>query len=223
MCGRFAISSPTIRLQQQFGTVNAVLFTPRYNIAPSLTVPVIEQVGDERVMTLAQWGLLPSWVKEPGKMPYPINAKVETAALKPMFRHAYRHSRILVPADAFYEWQAVDGRKQPYLVRLKDKKPFGMGGLLEHWTSPDGMVKTTFTILTTSANPLMAPIHDRMPVIIQPGQYSAWLDPAMSEVSHIQALITPFPESLMEAYPISTRVNSPVNDGPDIMDPLPQS
>lgn len=124
-----------------------------------------------------------------------------------MFRHAYRKSRVLIPADAFYEWTPKDG-KQPYLVRLRDGEPMGMGSLLEHWQGAEGDV-TTFTILTVDANSLMAKIHDRMPVIIRPEDYAAWLDTNLTDVIKIQAMVQPYPDRFMEAYPVSRKVNSP--------------
>lgn len=190
---------------------------PRYNIAPSQEVPVVRVAEGARMLALAQWGLVPSWAKELEKLPRPINAKAETSATKPMFRQAYRKSRILVPADCFYEWQTRAGRKQPYLIHMNDGAPFGMGGLLEHWGTP-GADLLTFTILTTVANELMAGIHDRMPVIIKPEHYDAWLDPQLTDTAKIQPLIESYPSDRMETYPISTRVNSPKNDSPEILE-----
>jgi putative SOS response-associated peptidase YedK len=163
---------------------------------------------------------MPSWAKEEDKLPQPINAKAETAAIKPMFRQAFRRSRVLVPADCFYEWKVVAGKKQPFLIHMKDSSPFGMGGLLEHWGAP-GEEILTFTILTTSANALIEDIHERMPVIIQHEHYKTWLDPQLTDVSKIQALAAPFTDRLMEAYPISTRVNNPRNDEVEIIETLP--
>lgn len=154
---------------------------PRFNVAPSQVLPVVRQDGDgHRAFLMARWGFIPSWAKDTEGMPKPINAKAETAAIKPMFRHAFRKSRVLVPADAFYEWKVVAGKKQPYLIRMRDQSPFGMAGLLEHWHGPEGEGEgeaVTFTILTTEPNPLMATIHDRMPAIIRPKDYASWLDP----------------------------------------------
>ena len=193
-------------------------FADRHNIAPSQSVPVI-RTDDKgsRLIALAQWGLIPSWTKVGDKLAKPINARTETAAIKPMFRHAFRKSRVLVPASGFYEWKVISGKKQPYLIHMKDDEPFGMGGLLEFWNSPTGEI-TTFTILTTSPNALMAEIHDRMPVIIAPDNYSEWLDPGVTDVSRLQALAVPYPERLMEAYPVSTRVNSPSNEGAELVE-----
>src|ERR1035437_2935557 len=134
-----------------------------------------------------------------------------------MFRHAFRQSRVLVPADYFYEWKPVAGQKQPYLIHMKDNEPFGMGGLLEFWQVPAGEV-ATFTILTTAPNALMAEIHNRMPVIIRPENYAEWLDPGLNDVNRLHTLIGPYPESDMEAYPVSKRVNSPANEGHELLE-----
>lgn len=218
MCGRYALYGPHSRYREHFSTANDPDFQPRYNVAPTHTVPVIrvDETGN-RLFSMARWGLIPSWVKDPREMQHPINAKAETAAIKPMFRDAYRHGRILVPADAFYEWVAKDG-KQPYLIRLRDGNPMGMGGLLEHWQGPEGEV-TTFTILTTDANPLLAKIHERMPVIVRPENYGAWLDPKVTDITKLQDMTKPYPERFMETYPVSQKVNSSKNDSPDLVDP----
>lgn len=219
MCGRYAIYGSPAKLKEHFGTTNELDLKPRFNIAPTQTVPVVrlDEAGN-RVFTLARWGLIPSWVKDPEELQHPINAKAETAAIKPMFRHAYRKSRVLAPADAFYEWVTRNG-KQPYLIRLRDGEPMGMGGLLEHWQGPEGDV-TTFTILTTDANSLMAKIHSRMPVIIRPEDYAAWIDTNLTDVTKIQAMTQPYSERYMEAYPISRKVNSPQHDSPDLIEPV---
>ena len=218
MCGRYALYGSPAKLKEHFGTTNDLDLKPRFNIAPTQTAPVVhlDETGN-RVFTDARWGLIPSWVKDTQELQHPINAKAETAAIKPMFRHAYRTSRVLVPADAFYEWVPRNG-KQPYLIRLRDGEPMGMGGLLEHWQGPEGDV-TTFTILTIDANSLMAKIHDRMPVIIRPEDYAAWIDTTFTDVIKIQAMAQPYPDRFMEAYPVSRKVNSPQHDSPDLIEP----
>ena len=222
MCGRFALYGSPAKLKEHFVTTNELDLKPRFNIAPSQTVPVIQvdETGN-RIFTFARWGLIPSWVKTPEDLQHPINAKAETAAIKPMFRHAYRKSRVLIPADAFYEWAPRDG-KQPYLIKLRDGEPMGMGGLQEHWQGPEGDV-ITFAILTIDANPLMAGIHDRMPVIIKPEDYTDWIDTRLTDVTKIQAMTQPYPERFMEAYPISRKVNSPKNDSSDLIEPMKSS
>lgn len=220
MCGRYALYGPQSRYRDQFDTQRGFDLPPRYNVAPSQVLPVVRQDEDgHRDFVMAKWGLIPSWVKDPAELNKPINAKSETVAIKPMFRHAFRKGRVLVPADAFYEWKLVAGKKQPYLIRMLDQSPFGMAGLLEHWLGPEGEVQT-FTILTTEPNPLMATIHSRMPAIIRPESYALWLGHGLTEVEALQAILGPYPERLMEAYPVSRKVNSPAHDGPDLIEPM---
>jgi putative SOS response-associated peptidase YedK len=219
MCERFALYSSPDKIQKQFDTDNKLDFEPHFNIAPAQSVPVIRtsETG-KRVCVLARWGLIPSWMSDTDDLQKSVNAKAETAAIKTMFRHAYRNSRILVPADAFYEW-ALRNSKQPYLIRLKSKKMMGLGGLLERWHGHAGDIMT-FTLLTTSANPLMTGIHERMPVIIKPEDYSAWLDGSLTDVTKIHAMTEPCPERLMEAYPVSREVNNPGHDSADLISPV---
>jgi len=220
MCGRYALYGPHSQLREYFGTANDLDLAPRFNIAPSQMVPIVRLSPEgQRVILLAKWGLIPSWVKDPAELNQPINAKAETAAIKPLFRHAFRKSRVLVPADAFFEWKLVAGKKQPYLIRMRDESPFGMAGLLEHWQAPEGEL-LTFAILTTEPNPLMAEIHNRMPVIIRSQDYELWLDPRFSDVETLQVIAGPYPERLMEAYPVSRRVNRATEDDADMIEPL---
>ena len=146
---------------------------PRYNIAPTQDAPVVRQTkdADEREMDMLRWGLVPSWSQGPDSGYSMINARAETVATKPAFRSAFRFRRCLVPADGFYEWRKVAGRKQPYRITVKDGEPFAFAGLWEHWTGPDGYVVQSFTIVVTEANELLRPIHDRMPVILDPADY----------------------------------------------------
>jgi len=219
MCGRYALYGPFSRHRDHFGVRGDLFdFDPRYNLAPSQALPIVraDQAGN-RSFLLALWGLIPALTKVTDTLLKPINAKAETAAIKPMFRHAFRQSRVLVPADAFYEWKSVAGQKQPYLIRMKDEQPFGMGGLLEYWRGPAGDV-ATFAILTTSPNALVAEIYNRMPVIIHSENYAEWLDPTVTDVSRLHTLIGPYPEQFMEAYPVSKMVNSPANEGMELLE-----
>jgi len=180
MCGRFLLKSPLVELQGAFGFAERLNLEPRFNIAPAQTVAIVRlrANGDGRELALVRWGLVPAWAKEPaigGKM---INARAEGIAAKPAFRAAFRQRRALVLADGFYEWRKVEGsRKQPMLIRRRDHAPFAFAGLWEVWRGPDGPLETC-TIVTTAANALLAPIHDRMPVILDPADHEAWLDPA---------------------------------------------
>lgn len=221
VCSRYALYGPSSRYRKHFATENELDLAPRFNIAPSLLLPIVrlDHDGGRRFLT-ARWALIPSWVKDPADIQQPINAKSETAALKPMFRHAYRNDRVLVPADAFYEWKQENGGSiQPYLIRMRDGAPFGMAGLLEHWQSPSGEV-LSFAILTVEANPLMAEIHDRMPVIIRPNDFERWLDPLLVDVSAIQTMVAPLSGALEEAYPVSRKVGDPANHSAELIEPI---
>lgn len=146
----------------------------------------------------------------------PINAKAETAAIKSMFRHAFRQSRVLVPVDAFYEWKSVAGQKQPYLIHMKDNEPFAWAACLS--SGMGQRESATFTILTTTPNALMAEIHNRMPVIIRPENYAEWLNPSVNDVNHLHTLTGAYPDNFMESYPVSKRVNSPANEGSALLE-----
>lgn len=224
MCGRYSIATDVKALQDAFNVVADLtegFVWPRYNLAPSQTLPVIESgTAGERVLLLARWGLIPSWAREPSALHAPINAKAETAAVKPMFRHAYRKARVLVPATGFYEWQAIAGSKQPYFIAMTDDRPFAFGGLLERWRG-DGGTLTSFAILTTTPNELCAGIHERMPVIIRPADYASWLSPANTDPARIAEMIGPYPADEMRAWPVSRRVNNVRNDDAALTDPDP--
>ncbi len=220
MCGRYALYGPQSRLREQFGVEPVPAWPDRYNIAPSQFAPVVSAGGGgERQIVQAKWGLLPSWVKEPGERAQPINARIETAAEKPMFRHAFGKRRVLVPASGFYEWALSGDHKQPWFIHPRGDEFFALGGLLEHWEGPDGTV-LSYAILTMAANDLVAPIHDRMPVIVQPEDYAAWLDPGMTEADSVRALAGPFPSALMEAFRVGRAVGNPRSDGPGLVKPL---
>lgn len=167
--------------------------------------------NNSRELAFLRWGLVPSWADDPAIGYKMINARGETVATKPSFRKAFKARRCLVVADGFYEWQKTDGKKQPHYIRLKHDGPFAFAGLWEHW-GRDGTEIDSCTIITTDANELMAPIHNRMPVILAPTDYDVWLDPAVEEVERLQPLLRPFPAGEMTAYPVSTVVNSPRNE-----------
>ena len=181
MCGRFLLHAPVEVLQRAFGFAERPNLQPRYNIAPTQTVAIVRRKDDGggRELALVRWGLIPSWAKDASIGGRLINARAETVAEKPAFRGAFRRRRALVPADGFYEWRKREGDrpKQPLLIRRRDGQPFALAGLWEHWRGPEGEVQTC-TIVTTAANVVLAPIHDRMPVILDPASYDRWLDPA---------------------------------------------
>jgi putative SOS response-associated peptidase YedK len=150
-----------------------------------------------------------------------INARSETAAEKPAFRAAFRRRRCLVVADGFYEWQKTNGTKQPFYIRFRDTQPFAFAGLWEHWKGLDEQVIDSCTLLTTQPNDLLRQVHNRMPVILQPRDYDLWLDPEVQKPELLQPLLLPYPPEEMDAYPVSRYVNSPDNDTPKCIEPLP--
>jgi putative SOS response-associated peptidase YedK len=212
MCGRFTLRTPAGHVAEAFGVLPFADLQPRYNIAPSQPVPVARLAqNDGRELAFLKWGLVPSWADDPAIGYKMINARGDTVATKPSFRKAFKVRRCLVVADGFYEWQKTDGNKQPHYIRLKDDRPFAFAGLWEHW-GRDGQEIDSCTIITTDANELMAPIHNRMPVIVAPSDYDLWLDPAIQEVERLQPLLRPYPPGEMTAYPVSTVVNNPRNE-----------
>ncbi|MGE5189033.1 MAG: SOS response-associated peptidase [Gemmatimonadota bacterium] len=221
MCGRFALFSPEEILAALFGVEGAGFPPPSYNIAPSRAVAAVRAVPEapaRRELALLRWGLVPSWAKDPAIGNRMINARAETAPGKPSFRSAFRRRRCLVPADGFYEWRKTGGRKQPYYVRMADGKPFAIAGLWERWEGADGDIESC-VLLTTGPNDLLAPIHDRMPVILSPAGYGPWLDPEGHDPAALLPLLRPFPPDGMVAFPVRTLVNNPAADDPRCIEP----
>jgi len=221
MCGRFVLTVSADEVASTFQVPLPIPITPRYNIAPSQPVLAVrEPVRGRREAAPLQWGLVPGWSKDPSIGARLINARAETAAEKPSFRGAMRYRRCLVPANGYYEWKpAPGGRKQPHLIRMKDGIPFGIAGLWEQWEGPDGYLETV-ALLTTEANDLTRPIHDRMPVIIPPSDHALWLDPDVRATPAVLHLLRPYADDAMTAYPVGFAVNNPANDSPDLVAPL---
>lgn len=221
MCGRFALTVDPADLQAAFpGYLFPAQVAPRYNIAPSQPVLAIPNDG-KNAADFFVWGLIPSWAKDPSIGNRLINARAETLAEKPSFRAAYKYHRCLIPADGFFEWQPQPGSKSktPHLIRLKSGKPFAFAGLWERWEAADGSEVRSAAIITTEPNRLMTAIHNRMPVILLTDVYTQWLDPSPQTQTSLQGLLVPYPEGEMEAFPISTLVNSPANDRPEVVLP----
>jgi putative SOS response-associated peptidase YedK len=191
---------------------------PSYNVAPTREVPAVVSGGEGCRLEVLRWSLIPSWADDPRIGSRAINARSETVAEKPSFRRAFKKSRCLMLADGFYEWRKENGGKQPYYVWMKNGGPFAFAGLWESWNKDEGGGIHSCAIITTDANDLMTEIHYRMPVIMPPEYYELWLDPAVREPEELLPLLEPFPAADMEAYPISLRVNSPSNDGPDCVE-----
>lgn len=194
---------------------------PRYNIAPGQRAMVVrEACGGERSLAGLSWGLVPNWARDPSIGRQMINARSETVHEKPSFRHAIKYRRCIVPASGFYEWSRIDGSKQPWYVRLKEDAPMGIAGLWESWRTPDGEVMESFCLLTTAANSLMAPIHERMPVIIPRDEFSIWLSPNLHDPLQLSRLYEPFPADALTAFRVSTLVNNPSHDAAACIQPL---
>lgn len=228
MCGRFALIAPPEEVEAFTGADGGIEpFPPRYNIAP--TQPILMVVAGarrepdsdrpERRAVLVRWGLVPSWAKDIGNLPLLINARAESAAQKNAFRAAMRHRRALVPASGFYEWKRrTGGKAQPYWVRPRGGGLIAFGGLMETWLEPGGSELDSGAILTTAANADLAPIHPRMPVVIQPHDFARWLDCTRHRPTDVADLMQPADAGLFEAIPVSDKVNRVANTGPRIQE-----
>jgi putative SOS response-associated peptidase YedK len=220
MCGRYALTSPPELIATLFGITLLGQIRARYNIAPGQAAPVVRRAasGSARSLDLLWWGLVPHWAKDEKIGTQTINARAETADVRPAFRSAFRHRRCLVPADGFFEWKQVSPKKkQPYFIRRKDAAPLAYAGLWEQWRRPDDPEREeieTYTILTVPANDLLRPLHERMPAILGPEDFDRWLDPDLSDPETVKPLLRTFPADMLESYPVSTFVNRPANDGP---------
>jgi len=222
VCGRYALYGPISRLSERFSASIDEMpadFGPRYNAAPMQMLPVVRQrPGGERVAHLLRWGLLPGWAKDPGIATRLINARAETLAEKPAFRAAYRARRCIVPASGFYEWKAVPGGKQPYYIQPANDELFGLAGLWERWTRPEGTPIDTFTVITTAANATMQALHERMPVILQPADYGPWLSRDTAP-ERLGQLLAPCPDGMLSMHPVSKAVGNVRNEGARLIEP----
>lgn len=215
MCGRFTLATPAEIIAAAFDITEPVELRPRYNIAPSQDVVVVRRSAEGgRRLAFLRWGLIPSWAKDPAIGNRMINARAETLAEKPAYRGALRARRCLVLADGFYEWQATGARKQPYHFRLRDGRPFGFAGLWERWSATDSAQVESCTIVTTSANEVVRPVHDRMPVIVPEPAYDRWLAHEPLSAEELAALLDSRVAAELTATAVSLRVNNPANDDP---------
>jgi putative SOS response-associated peptidase YedK len=217
MCGRYTIYTKAEALQERFhAQMQEGTYSPRYNAAPSQALPVILNTDSSHIVP-AQWGFLPSWAKDKDIRPL-INARAETAATKPMFRHAMKSNRCLVLADGFYEWKKTEAGKIPYRITLTSEEPFAFAGI---WSVLETAEKSllTFAILTTTPNDLMKDIHNRMPVILPAAAEATWLDPTR-DAGDVEDLLQPYSAAVMTAYPVSKRVNIPSIDVPELITPI---
>ena len=223
MCGRFASTSPPDALASYFGAEAPAEPddepTPDYNVAPTRDVASIRVRSGDRHLDFLRWGLVPRWAKDLRIGSKMINARAETVATKNSFRSAFKKRRCLIAADGFYEWKRLDDKtKQPMYIHRADGDPLAFAGLYERWVDAEGLREVhSCTIITTSANDMMTPIHNRMPVLLAPKDWDRWLDPGYDDVDTLQNLLIPAPDSLLEAYPVSTEVNNVRNNHSDLV------
>jgi len=218
MCGRYASFLPAEALRGLFHTVNPTPnWEPTWNMAPTRDAPVVRLHPETRArhLDLLRWGLVPHWAKDPKSVRQPINARAETLATTPMFRDTLARRRCLVPADVFYEWQAANGAKLPFAVARADGQPMVFAGLWEGWRGADGTVLRTFTIVTTNANAVLRPIHERMPVILEPSDWPTWLGEVDDDPAH---LLRPSSAEL-RVWRVGTAVNNVRNDNAALLEP----
>lgn len=223
MCGRYRLSRRKQILEERFDTLPADEdWDPRYNVAPTQSVPAIRQdpKEPERRMSLLRWGLIPSWSKDMSGAARMINARSETATTLPAFREAFTHRRCLIPADGFYEWQKSGGTKQPFCFEVNDGELFAFAGIWDRWKSPNETWIESCSILTTTANAVTSAVHDRMPAILDPEHYDVWLDPGMRNAKAAADLLRPFYANRMRCYPVSARVNHVANDDEECSRPF---
>jgi putative SOS response-associated peptidase YedK len=221
MCGRFTLASPKEAIRELFPLFDLVDLKPRYNIAPTQPIAAVRRLPEsaQPESVYLRWGLIPSWAEDAKIGNRLINARAETVATKPAFRAAFRQRRCLILADGFYEWQKTGHAKQPYYIRRRDGKPFAFAGLWERFRGAEKPIESC-TIVTTDANELMRPLHDRMPVILDRADFETWLAPAEQRTEMLQELLRPCPSDILAAYPISTQVNNPRNEGPACIEPV---
>lgn len=228
MCGRMAQQRPTSELAELFDAEDRIDAPGgRFNLAPTDEAAVVVQREDHRAITAYRWGLIPHWSDTPKTGNRMFNARAETLDRNPAFRYAFAKRRCLVPADAYYEWKRAGSVKQPYAIVRPDGRPIALAGLWAGWKDEDtGAVIRSFTIVTAGANDLMAPIHDRMPVMLPEDAWERWLDPSRIEgeaLAELKGLLVPSDEGWLEIYTVSQRVNSVRNDGPDLVDRIPDA
>ena len=215
MCGRFVTIIPYEELRKIFDLVESQCRPEaRYNVAPTQQVAVVRSNGERNELVPMKWGLIPSWSKDASIASHTINARCETVADKPAFRHAVKYNRCIIPISAFFEWSHADGKKIPHYIHMADNSPMSLAGIWEHWKSSEGEDVETFSILTTAANSLIQPLHDRMPVILQPTDYNLWLNRNVHNPHELIHLYQPYPADRMAFHEVSNLVNNPRFDSP---------
>lgn len=214
MCGRFVADIPSDELRKIFRLIETPQQEARYNVAPTQQVAVVRNEGDHNRLDFLKWGFVPSWAKDLKSGSHQINARSETVTEKPAFRQAIKYRRCIVPTSGFYEWEHSGDKKQPWFIQLADRSPMCLAGIWETWKAPDGSELETFAILTTESNKLVAPLHDRMPVILHPDTFTFWLSHNMHDPEQLQPLYQPFSAAEMTAHKVPDLVNNRRFDSP---------
>jgi putative SOS response-associated peptidase YedK len=213
MCGRFTLHTPESRIREAFNLddTEPLGLKPRYNIAPSQQVPIVRNSDSDLEMVMARWGLIPHWSKEAKTKYSTINARIESVAEKPAYRTPFKHRRCLIPADGFYEWKVVDGRKVPHHICMRDGDVFALAGLWDHWEGEEESLESC-SIIVMPANDVMKSLHERMPAIIAPAHYDLWMDSRVTDKAVIMGYLNSALSGRLVTYPISPWVNSPKHD-----------
>ena len=218
MCGRYSLSSTKLTLKQRFELAQQSEFSPRYNLAPTQAGAVIRLAEDgSRSLKPMRWGLIPAWAKDASVGPKLINARAETLAEKPSFRQALRQRRCLVPMDGWFEWKRAGRLRRPYFIHAEDGLPFAVAGLWEQWLNPSHELIESYTVITVPATPSLAGIHDRMPAVLAPGVWSAWLDSGVQDPARLTPLLQPCPDEWPAFHEVSPDVGAVQNDRPDLV------
>ena len=222
MCGRYTLSQPGDIVTELGAETAGIQVVPRFNIAPTQDAPVVRATrdGSARELRMMRWGLIPFWAKDASIGNRMINARSESAAEKASFKNPLKRSRCLVLADGFYEWRKMKGGKQPYFIHLAGQRPFTLAGLWDRWAKGPGGPVESFTILTTDANERVAPLHNRMPVILDAASRDIWLDRSVDDASALVRLLRPYDDEQIDFHPVSKVVNSPANDLPQCVLPI---
>lgn len=221
MCSRYSLTTPAESVRQLFKLPHIDPFPPRANIAPTQPVGIVcLDVKGDRTCELVRWGLIPAWVKDPSKISTLINARAETVLDKPSFRGSMRHRRCIVPATGFYEWVGPPRAKRPFLFQSRARTCLGFAGIWDHWLGADGSEIDTMAIITVAANGVVSAVHDRMPAILAPDQFAAWLDVRNVDAKAAADLLNPAPDALLELFEVSPRVNNVRNEGLDLQEPV---
>lgn len=227
MCGRLTLAHPSDEISRLFQyqpvDPNAEDMPERYNIAPTQPLATIRMEQDRRVLKLVRWGLVPGWVKDPNDFTLLINGRMETALDKPSFRGPMRHHRCLIPATGYYEWRRTKDHKQAFYMKPKSGQLIALAGLWDEWSGPDGNLTDSGALLTQPANNALAAVHNRMPVVMEPDLFDAWLDVKNVDAREAHSLLKPMPDEFFDVIPVSSKVNSVRNDGPELIVPVDET